>query len=290
MPKNPSGPILAFAVGVAFWAPALASEAGLPLGDCSDWVITEPGITCTELIPYPCTDAQGVEEPMCGFAELASADNESGIFVSRTIGLSGGPCNEGAGLCCRHELWRAHVDPARQKRIAYIDERCYGAGQQDLIGYVYKFFAREDGRLYVLVEDTCEPYGCYQRGDRLLVFSPFTTEFEILQTYTPQSTLSFRVPSMPEGLRAADHFDTYWGRLAVRIDFGQAQPLQCAYPAAAPASGDSLSVTDTLPTPPAGEGYYYVTAVTYQGETRYGRQNIGGVLSGRDPASLPACL
>ena len=34
----------------------------------------------------------------------------------------------------------------------------------------------------------------------------------------------------------------------------------------------------------------YVTAVTHQGETRYGRQSSGGVLSGRDPAVLPSCL
>ena len=51
-----------------------------------------------------------------------------------------------------------------------------------------------------------------------------------------------------------------------------------------------LSVADNLPTPAAGQGYYYVTAVTHQGQTRYGRQVGGGVLSGRDPAVLPECL
>ena len=50
-----------------------------------------------------------------------------------------------------------------------------------------------------------------------------------------------------------------------------------------------LTATDTLPTPEADTGYYYVTSVTSQGQTRYGRQTKNGKLSGRDPALLPAC-
>ena len=53
--------------------------------------------------------------------------------------------------------------------------------------------------------------------------------------------------------------------------------------------GDSLKVADTAPTPAPGQGLYYVTAVTHQGQTRYGRKASGGVLSGRDPAELAAC-
>jgi hypothetical protein len=50
-----------------------------------------------------------------------------------------------------------------------------------------------------------------------------------------------------------------------------------------------LDVTDPLPTPSPGNGYYYVTAVTYQGQKRWGRQSTNGMLSGRDPAVLPGC-
>jgi hypothetical protein len=53
--------------------------------------------------------------------------------------------------------------------------------------------------------------------------------------------------------------------------------------------GDYLTVEDRLPAPAPGSGYYYVTAVNYQGQRRYGRQSNGGVLSGRDPVVLPAC-
>lgn len=53
--------------------------------------------------------------------------------------------------------------------------------------------------------------------------------------------------------------------------------------------GDYLTVEDTLPTPAPGNGYYYVTAVNYQGQRRYGRKSTGGALTGRDPAVLPGC-
>lgn len=115
--------------------------------------------------------------------------------------------------------------------------------------------------------------------------------FEILQTYTPTtSTLGFTVPYMPEGFQFADFFDTYYGDLATVGDWSQAQPLQCGFPAAAPSAGDFLSVdASALPALASGEGYYFVTAVNYMGDIRYGRRTGGGVTSGRDPAVLPAC-
>jgi hypothetical protein len=51
-----------------------------------------------------------------------------------------------------------------------------------------------------------------------------------------------------------------------------------------------IAVEDTLPALELGEGRYYVTAVTYQGQTRHGRKrSIDGALTGRDPALLPGC-
>ena len=37
------------------------------------------------------------------------------------------------------------------------------------------------------------------------------------------------------------------------------------YPASPPHAGDYLTVSDPLPNPAVGHGYYYVTAATYQG-------------------------
>jgi hypothetical protein len=132
-----------------------------------------------------------------------------------------------------------------------------------------------------------QPYGpAVQR----CVFSGFATLYDVLQTFTPQAAaIGFRVPYMPEGLGGADHFDTYWGSLTKPIDFTQAHPLQCGYPATPPQIGDYESASDSLPVPAPDTGYYYVTATTYQGQTRYGRKTSNGHLSGRDPALLPAC-
>jgi len=129
----------------------------------------------------------------------------------------------------------------------------------------------------------------YQDATVVFRFSGFATTFDILQTFTPQPSLGFRVPYMPEGMAGADHFDTYWGHLSTVGDWSQAHPLKCDYPAAAPHVGDYLSVPDTVPTPAPGQGVYYVTSATYQGATRYGRKTTAGHLSGRDPAVLPVC-
>jgi len=124
----------------------------------------------------------------------------------------------------------------------------------------------------------------------ILAVSGFSPLFEILQTYTPTAdALQFHVPAHPEGLRSADHFDTYWGHVSDLPDFTQAQPMQCHYPVSPPAVGDYLTVADTSPQPTAGTANYTVTAVTYGTQRRYGRKLINGVMSGRNPVLLPVC-
>jgi len=129
-----------------------------------------------------------------------------------------------------------------------------------------------------------------QDAETSMWITGFPTIYEIGQTYLPsEQVIGYRVPHMPEQFVAADWFDTYWGDLATVGDWSQAQPLQCGYPATSPSFGDYFAVEDTLPMPTPGNGYYYVTAVNYQGQRRYGRRSNGGVLTGRDPAGLPRC-
>ncbi len=138
----------------------------------------------------------------------------------------------------------------------------------------------------------CPPLWCpYRERSEVFLISGFAKLFDILHTYDPvASTISFRSPALPDGLAGADYLDTYWGPLDSVGDWSKAQPLQCRYPDTLPRPGDYLTVPDSLPNPEAGHGYYYVTAATYQGQTRYGRKASGGRLSGRDPALLPACV
>ena len=127
-------------------------------------------------------------------------------------------------------------------------------------------------------------------GHSAAAIGGFTTLFEILQSYQP-STVHFAitVPYMPEGLRAADRFDTYWGWVTRPLDLSQAHTLQCAYPDHQPQVGEFLTFPDAAPTPSPGQAVYYLTSVTYQGQTRAGRQALDGRLSGRDATALPAC-
>jgi hypothetical protein len=145
-------------------------------------------------------------------------------------------------------------------------------------------FDRSNGRLLLPLQS--DP----PRNHWVAGIEGFTTTFEILQTFTPTaSEISFRVPYMPEGFQYADYFDTYWGDLSTVGDWSQAQPLQCGYPPSPPSVGDYLTISDALPPLELGQGRYFVTAVTHQGQTRYGRRSSGGRLSGRDAAALPGC-
>src|SRR5262245_60112237 len=125
---------------------------------------------------------------------------------------------------------------------------------------------------------------------RWCVMHGLTTLYDVQQTFVPSANyFGFKVPVQPKGMPAADHFDTYWGPLAHPINFSAAQPLACGYPSTPPHVGDYLTVPDPLPDPAPGTGRYYVTSSTHQGQTRYGRKQFNGQMSGRDPAVLPTC-
>jgi hypothetical protein len=191
------------------------------------------------------------------------------------------------------EIW-ASTETA-STLIASLESRCGVGGTGDQVNLTSSdiSFDEERGYLYFNIASTCDPEpDCvlYEDAEWVARIEGFTTTFEILQTYTPTANeISFRVPYMPEGFQHADHFDTYWGDLSTAGDWRKAQPLQCGYPATAPVVGDYLTVEDTLPPLDPGQGRYYVTAVTHQGETRYGRKSSGEVLTGRDPTVLPGC-
>lgn len=274
--------------------PAVASEPGQPL-DCSDMVFLLPGHTCTQ-VP--------VVESRKGSNSVV--DNEGRLL---TVADSNG----GGWL----QVIADDLKTGSRTVVAEVNSR---PGPNDTFDYIrtskgctsgpigtfpcsnYESYVSDatwfdalGGSLYVPYTAFCHRVptsgDCqYFSSSSVFQIDGFSRLFEIFETYTPTpSTWQFRSPAHPEGLPAADYFDTYYGELTNPIDFTQAQSLQCGYPASPPSVGDYLTVNDSLLDPAPGTGRYYVTAVTHQGQRRYGRQNISGVLSGRNPALLPAC-
>jgi hypothetical protein len=282
---------------------ALASEPGQPL-DCSDWVMLEPGLACSTVIPADCSTT-----PVCSRGANMIIDNTARQVFIRSGGQIG---NCGNAILYRTEIVAVARNSSTETRLAYVLDRCGAPGSADKIWangtpenggptappFDVLTFDDKNGRLSVPMHSECVNSGAgnggcpspYPGGAWLMALDGFTTIFDVLQTFTPQPALGFRVPYMPEGMGGVDHFNTYWGALAHPVDFTQAHPLQCDYPAAPPHVGDYLTVVDTVPTPAPGQGVYYVTAATYQGATRYGRKTTAGRLRGRDPAVLPVCV
>lgn len=290
-------------------ASAFASDPGQPL-DCSDWVFVEPGHSCVTVLPANCSsdfcsvhlngpDERGVNR---------AADNQGNLYLVRRV-LTEGSCDPNQ-LFGRVELVR--LDPAGLEHVVgYMPDRNYTPTNGACSAHDLAFPTRDPsfynvsgpmagvltflptaGRFVISLtswspSSNVQPYGPQVW---LGAITGFPTLFEVLQSYTPQpAQLGFAVPSMPEGLPAVDHFDTYTGPLTHPLDFTQAQPLACNYPATPPSVGDYLTVADPLPDPAPGTGRYYITATTYHGQTRYGRKATAGVQSGRDPALLPSC-
>ena len=56
-----------------------------------------------------------------------------------------------------------------------------------------------------------------------------------------------------------------------------------------PQPGDYLSILDSRLDPVLGEASYVIIGVEHQMEQRFGRQRVGDVFAGRDPASFVGC-
>lgn len=287
---------------------ALASQPGQPI-DCRDFVVLAAGLSCREYM-RPC--ALNPADPFyasgsCFVSDADRARTSEGDVIRWTAGPAPGPsaCN---GLQ-RHALVRFRG--GQDEVLGYFEDRCVNPPfRRDVIhpwhyrhqasgwpGEAYQAnlsFDPVSGTLFATVLSECvaidEPC-TYAYVSWIVGITGFATTFDILQTYVPpQSSLGFRVPDMPEGMRAADHFDTYWGQLGQPLDLANAHPLQCNYPSMPPRVGDYLAITEPIPTPPPGGANYVLTSVTYQGQMRAGRKADGGRLSGRDASRLPRCV
>jgi hypothetical protein len=277
---------------------AFASEPGSPL-DCSDMVFLVPGLGCTPLAPFPRPDSRFI-----GRGQNMAIDNDGYVYVGLEAptgapnGIEIQRSRDGGQTVEAVARLVPRFAPQGSDSVRFINNRDSGfANGSNQPNDNRILFDPIGGRLLVWLVSECNgacPCGSICYGDGyggrwIAAIEGLTTTFDVLQSFTPQPALGFHVPTRPEGMAGADSFDTYWGNLTKPLDFTQAHPLACDYPAAAPHVGDYLSVADTVPTPAPGQGVYYITSAIYQGATRYGRKTTAGHLSGRDPALLPAC-
>ena len=273
-------------------SPALASQPGQPLGP-EDWVFSNAAL---QAFGFSESDSPYSRGPDSG----PVYDNQSRLLGLRQVPLRQDPCGGATDFqLVRTELvaWAGSGNPSV---LGYVDDRCSSrANSAD------RYYPNSgDPNAYGLVFD---PVGgvvtwiaisfCERDCDRPYsvghwdAVRGFTTLLDIFDSFAPGSgAIGFRQPVRPEGLRAADQFDTYWGSVTRPLDLSQAHPLQCAYPDHQPQVGEYLTFPDAAPTPAPGRAVYYLTSVTYQGQTRAGRQATDGRLSGRDATRLPACV
>jgi len=290
-------------LGLAVFSVVNASEPGQPL-DCSDWTFLVPGISCSTRVAYPCA---GAIWTACGSQGSGVLRDNTGAYYE----LAAAPIAE--PMCGFLDIDGVQIRRLRLdgtvEVIAEIRDRCVDPlfPQEDYISIQGPGFDPVTGSLLLSASlvcnappgnpgysQRCANYGSAPSGDLIGGRTVFAIDglgslFDIFQSYIPVSApVGFVVPIHPDGLQASEQFDTYYGPLVGPRDFSQAQPLRCNYPATIPQPGDYLEA-GVVPDPPSRQGYYYVTAATYQGETRYGRKRENGVLSGRDPAGLPPC-
>jgi hypothetical protein len=281
------GSLAALAAVLACAPGVQASNPGEPLGP-EDWVFNVPGLQATSFA--------GLED---GFREEMNAgqvyDNEGRLLTIRTIPYRQERCG-GPGLAelNRTELvaWTGSGDPVV---LGYLDDRC---GAEPSTKDAYRAGGARNGVVFDPVNGVLSWLGMYSCEGCSSMYDSFrwdsirglTTLFDVIDSFSPGSQkVGFRRPLRPEGLRDADRFDTYWGDVTRSLDLSDARPLQCAYPGHWPQPGEYLSFPDVAPNPSPGQAVYYLTSVTYQGETRAGRTATAGRLVARDARRLPEC-
>jgi len=262
----------------------MASDPGQPLRG-EDFVMLTPGLTAESVFaPYTCpTDPYSWCWVTNDGATFDSVGNQYGLRVE-TIPLSCTP----PGQAYRWTVTRL-TPSGVSENLAYIQTRCVlPQGPFDASELRGIRVDLANGWLYVVMYVYAP--GNYNNFYDLVRIKGLPPLADVIQSYKPQSSsFTYTVPRRPEGMLGVDHFDTFWGPLAQPFRFADAQPLQCGYPSLPPQPGDSLSVADTVPIPPVGEGVYYITAATYQGERRFGRQYTNGAFSGRNSSAFPVC-
>ena len=148
-----------------------------------------------------------------------------------------------------------------------------------------------NGSLYLATQSSLFNGGPVMEQYGIVKISGLPTLLDIIPTFQPAAgTLSWITPKHPEALPAADRFQVYVGDVRAPGDLSGPVPFDCSVPdTGSPEPGEYISILDSRPDPPVGEATYVIIGVEHEGERRFGRQQIGGVLAGRDPLTFTGC-
>ena len=146
-----------------------------------------------------------------------------------------------------------------------------------------------NGVLYVAVQSSKPGFVNPHYG--IVRISGLATLLDIIATFQPAAgTLSWVTPKHPEALPAADRFMVFGGSIDAASQMSVPVPLDCNVPIGGnPQPGDYLSILDSRPAPPLGEASYVIIGVEHQMEQRFGREQLGSTLVGRDPSVFVGC-
>jgi len=171
----------AFLVGFAC-SGAFASQPGQPF-DCSDWVYSEPGLSCTAWVPYPADI-----DPYNYLDEIATFDMAQRLIRTRIVMIpEPQDCLYGGDLPQLETLWIHGTD---EGVVATMPPRCNGDSWSWAEDPSNVEFDPTNGILLVRVYDRVgcwnggQPCPTQESGSWVAAIHGFTTTFEVLQNYT----------------------------------------------------------------------------------------------------------
>ena len=168
---------LFLAILAVVWVPAWASEPGQPL-DCSDWVFNDPGLSCSDAIPYPCAT---VNAGFCVVGNQGEIDNEGNIYRLQEI-------RGELASCGNRELIRLKLlrfDGETEDVVGFVDERCLSPANDevDAISKVGLTFDEVYGKLFMSL--VIRASISYEEGRWVAVVDGFATLAEALEDQLP---------------------------------------------------------------------------------------------------------
>ncbi len=190
------------------------------------------------------------------------------------------------------------MDAGPRIPFATLVDRCKASGTHSAQIEQSQVFDDKGGRLLVGLFVICSGSPCnFLPGGRMLAISGLATTFDVRQTYetnasltTESASLGFRIPVKSEGLDAADHFDTYWGKPHEAARLHACAWLTVLLPCRAATDRRAPHRSRYGSQPRAGPSGLLRYGSDLSGRDSIWAQDNRSHLTGRDPALLPTCV